>query len=88
MKTSMVGSIGVVSLTFNLRNLFNKTLVERPVISTSEHLIQGKLDPLKEGGIRDEDCELIKDIQTDIFEDFKAWVIENRGDKLDKDKYD
>ena len=88
MKTSMVGSIGVVSLTFNLRNLFQKTQIERPVIQTSENLLQGRLDPLKEGGIQEADCDLIKDIQTDIFKDFKAWVVEHRGDKLAKDKYD
>ena len=82
-KMSLVGSIGVVSMTANLRNLFDKSLIERPVIQTSDKLISNRFDPLKKGGLTSEDEDYIKDIQTNIFVDFRAWVEENRKEKLD-----
>lgn len=38
-KNSLVGSIGVVSMAANFRNLFDKTAITRPVIQTSENLL-------------------------------------------------
>ena len=82
-KMSLVGSIGVVSMTANLRNLFDKSQIERPIIQTSDKLISNRFDPLKQGGLTQADEDYIKDIQTNIFVDFRAWVEENRKDKLD-----
>mgnify|MGYP000108792284 CR=1 FL=1 len=42
-----------------------------------------RFDPLKEGGIQQEDEDYIKDIQTKIFVDFRGWVESNREGKLD-----
>ena len=47
-----------------------------------------RFDPLKEGGLTLEDEEYIKEIQTNIFVDFRGWVEENRKNKLDQSKLD
>ena len=38
-RSSFVGSIGVVSMTANLRKIFDKTDIDRPIIQTSDKLI-------------------------------------------------
>ena len=87
-RNSLIGSIGVVSMTANLRNLLDKTQIGRPVIQTSDKLIANRFDPLKEGGLTEQDENYIKDIQSHIFTDFRAWVESNRKDKLKKEEAD
>ena len=87
-KNSLIGSIGVVSITANLRNLLNKTEIERPVIQTSEKLISNRFDPLKEGGLTEQDETYIKGVQSHIFTDFRAWVESNREGKLKEDEFE
>ena len=61
-RQSLVGSIGVVSMAANFRDIFDKSLIERPVIQTSDKLISNRFDPLKKGGLTQEDEEYIKGI--------------------------
>ena len=72
----------------NYREAWNRAKIGRPVIQTSDNLLMNRFDPLKEGGIQQEDEDYIKDIQTKIFVDFRGWVESNREGKLDQSKFD
>ena len=49
-------------------------------------MFESRLDVLKEEGIQEADIDFMKEIQSDIFRDFRGWVEENRKDKLNQEK--
>lgn len=77
-RTSLVGSIGVVTQSFGLQGLIQKLGVERRVYTAgaSKH----RLDPFEEE--KPEDLEWLRGIQGVLHEQFTEWVRERRGDKL------
>ncbi|WP_031465667.1 S49 family peptidase [Sciscionella sediminilitoris] len=81
-RTSMVGSIGVVSASFGVRALAEKLGVERRVhtAGASKH----RLDPFDEE--KPEDLEWLRGIQSALHEQFADWVRERRGDRLSTDR--
>jgi len=77
-KSSIVGSIGVISSGFGFEGLIEKIGVERRVHTAGDrkHL----LDPFQPE--RPADLKHLKAIQSAIHDDFKDWVRERRGDRL------
>jgi serine protease SohB len=76
--SSIVGSIGVISAGFGLQDTIARLGIERRVEATGAR--KGMLDPFRP---QDEaDRAVIRAIQADIFEGFKAWVRERRGPRL------
>ncbi|NMO04377.1 S49 family peptidase [Gordonia sp. TBRC 11910] len=77
-RTSMVGSIGVVSSSFGLSQLIERLGIERRLYSTGES--KARLDtfsPVGEG-----DVEWMLQLQAQLQETFIAWVRQRRGAKL------
>jgi signal peptide peptidase SppA len=81
-RSSIVGSIGVVSAGFGFEGLIEKLGVERRLHTAGEK--KGLLDPFQPE--RAEDLDHLKTIQTAIHDDFKAWVRERRGERLTADE--
>ena len=75
---SIVGSIGVISASFGLNDLIERHGIERRVHATGPR--KGMLDPFREEN--PDDVERLRDLQADIFETFKTYVKERRGDRL------
>jgi signal peptide peptidase SppA len=76
--SSIVGSIGVVSAGFGFQDAIARLGVERRVHTGGEH--KAMLDPFRPE--RDGDVAILKGIQSEIHERFKAWVRERRGARL------
>lgn len=79
---SIVGSIGVVYAGFGFPELLAKIGVQRRVHTAGEK--KAILDPFQDED--QDDVELLKELQTDIHEQFKAHVRDRRGDKLQADE--
>lgn len=79
---SVVGSIGVISAGFGFTGLMEKVGVDRRMYSAGEN--KAKLDPFSPE--KDSDVEWLKKLQTEIHENFKAYVKDRRGDRLKKRK--
>ncbi|WP_243790765.1 S49 family peptidase [Saccharopolyspora gloriosae] len=77
-RTSMVGSVGVVSASFGLDGLLERIGVERRVYTAGENKV--RLDPFSPE--KDEDVRWLHGLQTELHEQFTDWVRERRGDKL------
>lgn len=75
---SIVGSIGVVFAGFGFPEMLEKMGVERRIHTAGEK--KAILDPFKDED--QDDVEILKDLQADIHEQFKAHVRGRRGDKL------
>ena len=77
-RTSMVGSIGVISAGFGLTGLLERFGVERRVYTAGEH--KHRLDPFSP--VKDEDVVWLKGLQSELHTEFTDWVKQRRGDKL------
>ena len=75
---SIVGSIGVISAGFGFPELLAKAGVERRVHTAGES--KAMLDPFRPEDPKD--VERLTEIQEDVHEQFKAWVRERRGQRL------
>lgn len=80
-RSSIVGSIGVISAGFGFAEALRRHGVERRVHTAGGR--KGMLDPFREEDAAD--VERLKAIQVDIHGDFKALVRERRGDRLKGD---
>jgi len=76
--TSLLGSVGVVSSGFGLEGLISKLGVERRLHTAGTN--KARLDPFSPE--KDDDVQWLLGMQSDIHEEFGAWVRERRGDKL------
>jgi signal peptide peptidase SppA len=80
-RTSMVGSIGVITAGFGLTGLLERFGVERRVYTAGEH--KHRLDPFSP--VKDEDIVWLKGLQGELHTQFTDWVKQRRGDKLAAD---
>jgi signal peptide peptidase SppA len=80
-RTSMVGSIGVITAGFGLTGLLERFGVERRVYTAGEH--KHRLDPFSP--VKDEDVAWLKGLQGELHTQFTDWVKQRRGDKLADD---
>ena len=80
-RTSMVGSIGVITAGFGLTGLLERFGVERRVYTAGEH--KHRLDPFSP--VKDEDVAWLKGLQGELHTQFTDWVKQRRGDKLAED---
>ena len=79
---SIVGSVGVIYAGFGFPEVLAKIGVERRVHTAGKK--KAILDPFQD---EDQDeVELLKELQADIHEQFKAHVRDRRGDKLQGDE--
>jgi len=78
LENSIIGSIGVISSGFGFHELIKKIGVERRVYTEGDN--KSILDPFQPE--KEKDIKLIKEIQKDIYENFKKNVKEARGAKL------
>ena len=82
--SSIVGSIGVVSSGFGASKAIEKLGLERRLFTTGrDKALLDPFSPLREG-----DVAIIKEIQTDLYGGFKAFVRERRGGRLKGDDDD
>ncbi len=80
-KSSIIGSIGVVSSGFGFQEAIKKLGIERRLYTQGKN--KSLLDPFKPE--RKEDVEVIKKIQRDIHEHFIDFVKERRRNKIAQD---
>ncbi|GAB3576045.1 S49 family peptidase [Amycolatopsis endophytica] len=81
-RTSMVGSIGVISGGFGFTGLLERFGIERRVHTAGEN--KKRLDPFIPE--KPEDVEWLKKMHSQLHEMFVDWVKERRGDRLDLDE--
>jgi signal peptide peptidase SppA len=79
--SSIIGSIGVIFSSFGFVELIKKIGVERRIYTEGKN--KAILDPFT--AEVDENIEILKDCQRDIFVGFKDFVKERRKDKLTQD---
>jgi signal peptide peptidase SppA len=77
-RTSMVGSIGVISGGFGFTGLLERFGIERRLHTAGEN--KSRLDPFSPE--KPEDVEWLKKMHTELHELFVDWVKERRGDRL------
>ncbi|OLF06352.1 S49 family peptidase [Actinophytocola xinjiangensis] len=77
-RSSLVGSIGVVSAGFGLSGLLERVGVERRVYTAGAHKV--RLDPFRPE--KDEDVEWLKSLQSQLHDQFVDWVRTRRGARL------
>jgi signal peptide peptidase SppA len=77
-RTSMVGSIGVISGGFGFTGLLDRFGVERRLHTAGEN--KSRLDPFSPE--KPEDVEWLKKMHSQLHELFVDWVTERRGDRL------
>ncbi|MEV5296607.1 S49 family peptidase [Amycolatopsis methanolica] len=77
-RTSMVGSIGVISGGFGFTGLLERFGIERRVHTAGEN--KKRLDPFAPE--KPEDVEWLKKMHAQLHEMFVEWVKERRGDRL------
>lgn len=76
--TSLVGSIGVVSSGFGLVDVIGRLGVERRLYTAGEN--KARLDAFSPE--RPEDVEWLRGLQSQLHDEFIAWVRQRRGRKL------
>jgi signal peptide peptidase SppA len=76
--SSVVGSIGVISSGFGFVEAIKKIGVERRVYTQGAN--KSILDPFKE--VKEQDIEILLNLQKDVHEAFKDLVRSRRGDKI------
>ncbi len=80
---TITGSIGVVATFSEMSSLFDKLGLNITVIKSGSYKdIGSSLRPMSE-----EEKEIIQSIVNELFEEFKSIVLENRGEKLNKVKF-
>ena len=77
-ETSIVGSIGVISASFGMKDLIEKYGVERRIHTSGKN--KSFMDPFKDE--KPADVKRLKDIQWDLHETFIGWVKDRRGEKI------
>lgn len=77
-KMSIVGSVGVISASFGLKDLIEKAGVERRIHTAGAD--KSFLDPFVDE--KAADVKRLTEIQKDMHAVFKGWVRERRGEKL------
>jgi signal peptide peptidase SppA len=77
-RTSMVGSIGVISGGFGFTGLLERFGIERRLHTAGAN--KSRLDPFSPE--KPEDVEWLKKMHTQLHELFVSWVKERRGDRL------
>ncbi len=82
-QSSIVGSIGVISASFGLKELISKIGIERRIFSEGKN--KSILDPFMP--VKDEDIEIIKNIQKNVHQNFIEYVKSRRARTL-KGSYD
>jgi signal peptide peptidase SppA len=80
--SSIIGSIGVISAGFGFQDAIEKLGVERRVHTSGRR--KSLLDPFRSEV--EEDVAYLKEIQTEIHNGFRDWVVSRRGDKLRQDQ--
>jgi signal peptide peptidase SppA len=80
-QTSIVGSIGVISASFGLKDLIERYGVERRIYTSGKD--KSFLDPFVEE--KPGDVKRLKGLQKDLHQSFIDWVKARRGDKLKGD---
>lgn len=76
--TSIVGSIGVISAGFGFEDFIGKHQIKRRIHTSGAD--KSFLDPFAPE--KEKDIKRLKTLQADIHENFKEWVKERRGEKL------
>lgn len=76
--SSIIGSIGVISSGFGFQDLIKKIGVERRIYAEGKN--KAVLDPFSPE--KEENIQILKSVQKDIFESFKDLVKSRRKDKL------
>jgi signal peptide peptidase SppA len=76
--SSIIGSIGVISAGFGFTDLIKKIGVERRIYAQGKN--KAVLDPFSEE--KEENIQILKSAQKDVFESFKDLVKVRRGNKL------
>ena len=76
--TSIVGSIGVISQGFGLNGLIERIGVQRRLYTAGAS--KSRLDPFLPE--KSEDVDWLHDLQDQLHEMFKQWVVSRRGDRL------
>lgn len=79
--TSIVGSIGVVSQSFGLEGLLQRIGVERRLYTAGKS--KSRLDPFLPE--KQEDVDWLRDLQDQLHEMFRQWVVARRGERLRED---
>lgn len=77
-RTSLVGSIGVVTGTFGLAGLLERFGVERRLYTAGEN--KSRLDPFSPE--KSEDVAWLRNMHDQLHEMFVSWVRQRRGDRL------
>ncbi|TLW93450.1 S49 family peptidase [Saccharomonospora piscinae] len=77
-RTSLVGSIGVITGTFGFAGLLERFGVERRLYTAGEN--KSRLDPFSPE--KPEDVEWLHTLHTQLHELFVDWVTQRRGDRL------
>ena len=77
-KSSIVGSIGVISAGFGLKDAIKKLGIERRVIAQGNN--KSILDPFSD--LKKDDIKIISDMQKDVHSHFIDYVKKSRGKKL------
>ena len=77
-RTSLVGSIGVVSSGFGLQDLMSRLGIERRLYSAGKN--KARMDMFSPES--DEDVAWLEGLQSTLHEEFKAWVTQRRGKRL------
>ena len=75
---SIVGSIGVISAGFGFPELIERYGIERRVYATGKR--KGMLDPFRDED--PDDVERLRELHADIFDNFRTYVRQRRGDRL------
>lgn len=81
-RTSLVGSIGVISGGFGFPELLQRFGIERRLHTAGQN--KSRLDPFSPE--KSEDVEWLGQLHEQLHEQFAAWVRERRGSKLDAAK--
>ncbi len=81
---TITGSIGVISTHQELVGLFEKLGINETAITTGPHKDMGS--PARE--MTEEERQIIRDIISEMYGEFKGVVVESRGDRLDMGQFD
>lgn len=81
-KSSLVGSIGVISAMAALKAPLDAAKIQRLTITTDQNLLQNKIDPFSKERISEEDQAYVREIGEKIFINFKTHVLKYRGTKF------